>query len=152
VIPGITIGIRHYPTKMLKLKLLAAICLVGQVFAFLPQKMAVSQVRSLTFFKTMASSEDDLPADFQGATLGTPSNTFLAASMTGLVSGLYTLFPQVCLAADNYELEQLPPPYVPAIFAVVLLAGVGVLTGSLGNVMDEGALLNSSPRFFTCLS
>lgn len=31
--------------------------------------------------------------------------------------------------------------YVPAIFGVVLLAGVGVLTSSLGNVMDEEASL-----------
>lgn len=28
--------------------------------------------------------------------------------------------------------------YIPAIFGVVLLAGVGVLTSSLGDVMDEG--------------
>jgi hypothetical protein len=31
--------------------------------------------------------------------------------------------------------------YIPAIFGVVLLAGVGVLTGSLGDVMDEEASL-----------
>ena len=31
--------------------------------------------------------------------------------------------------------------YIPAIFGVVLLAGVGILTSSLGDVMDEEASL-----------
>jgi hypothetical protein len=31
--------------------------------------------------------------------------------------------------------------YIPAIFGVVLLAGVGILTTSLGDVMDEEASL-----------
>lgn len=57
--------------------------------------------------------------------------------MTGFVLGLSTFVSSV-LAAEDYELADLPPPYVPAIFAVVLIAGIGILTGSLGNVMDEG--------------
>ena len=43
--------------------------------------------------------------------------------------------------ASEMELAELPPPYVPALFGVALLVGVGVLTGSLGNVMDEEASL-----------
>ena len=34
-----------------------------------------------------------------------------------------------------------PLRYIPAIFGVVLLAGVGILTSSLGDVMDEEASL-----------
>ena len=48
------------------------------------------------------------------------------------------------MASDDYEIAELPPPYVPAIFGVVLLAGVGVLTASLGDVMDEGEKTASS--------
>jgi hypothetical protein len=39
------------------------------------------------------------------------------------------------------ERVDLPPPYIPAIFAVGLLGGVGWFTSSLGNVMDEEASL-----------
>lgn len=59
------------------------------------------------------------------------------ASAAGFVTGAVGVIGQV-VAADEYELAELPPPYVPAIFGLVLLVGVGVLTSSLGNVMDEG--------------
>jgi hypothetical protein len=54
----------------------------------------------------------------------------------GLVSGAGS-----AMAADDLEIAELPPPYVPALLAVGLLAGIAVLTGSLGNVMDEEASL-----------
>jgi len=44
-------------------------------------------------------------------------------------------------AEDVAEYAELPPPYVPVAFAMVLLVGVGVLTSSLGNVMQEEAEL-----------
>lgn len=54
-------------------------------------------------------------------------------------------YPLVAMAAQEdvveYEAVGLPPPYVPALFGVALLGGVGLLTGSLGNVMDEEASL-----------
>ena len=61
-------------------------------------------------------------------------------SMAGFVTGVVGFVSQGVAAADDYELAELPPPYVPALFGVVLLAGVGVLTSSLGNVMDEGKI------------
>ena len=39
------------------------------------------------------------------------------------------------------EYAELPPPYVPVAFGLLLLVGVGALTGSLGNVLDEEASL-----------
>ena len=39
---------------------------------------------------------------------------------------------------DELELTELPPVYVPILFAIAIIGGVGVLTASLGNVMDEG--------------
>mgnify|MGYP000019772874 CR=1 FL=1 len=59
------------------------------------------------------------------------------ASVGGFVTGAVGVIGQA-VAADEYELGELPPPYVPAIFGLVLLVGVGFLTSSLGNVMDEG--------------
>lgn len=44
-------------------------------------------------------------------------------------------------ASDDLEIESLPPPYVPIIFAIVVIGGVGLLTSSLGDVMyDEASL------------
>jgi hypothetical protein len=33
------------------------------------------------------------------------------------------------------------PPYVPVLFGLLLVGGAGLLTSSLGNVIDEEALL-----------
>ena len=52
------------------------------------------------------------------------------------------------VAADDIEMTELPSPFVPVIFGVVLLGGVGLLTASLGNVMDEG----ECGRFFIFLA
>jgi hypothetical protein len=52
-----------------------------------------------------------------------------------------TISAALAAASDEVEMAELPPPYVPAVFAVVLLGGVGWFTASLGNVMDEEASL-----------
>eukprot|EP00588_Corethron_pennatum_P029033 CAMPEP_0194318120 /NCGR_PEP_ID=MMETSP0171-20130528/14763_1 /TAXON_ID=218684 /ORGANISM="Corethron pennatum, Strain L29A3" /LENGTH=134 /DNA_ID=CAMNT_0039074931 /DNA_START=37 /DNA_END=441 /DNA_ORIENTATION=+ len=53
-----------------------------------------------------------------------------------------TCVPLVALA-DEVEIEimELPPPYVPVIFAFVCLGGVAALTGSLGDIISEEATL-----------
>ena len=62
--------------------------------------------------------------------------SLLAGCMTFL-----TTTPLAAMAADDLELEELPPVYVPILFAILVLGGVGVSTASLGNVMDEEASL-----------
>jgi hypothetical protein len=44
-------------------------------------------------------------------------------------------------ASGEIEIEDLPPPYFVVIFAIAILGGVGLLTGSLGDVMTEEAQL-----------
>ena len=39
---------------------------------------------------------------------------------------------------DTVEVADLPPPYVPLLIATLILVGVGLLTGSLGDVYTEG--------------
>ena len=65
---------------------------------------------------------------------------FLASSVAGLSSGLVG-FLTTAVADDEYELAELPPVYVPVLFGLVLIVGVGVLTASLGDVIDEEASL-----------
>jgi hypothetical protein len=59
-----------------------------------------------------------------------------ASTCAGLITGLCGLV--VRSMAEDMEYAELPPPYVPALFGVVLIAGIGVLTASLGDVMTEG--------------
>ena len=42
---------------------------------------------------------------------------------------------------DDVEIAELPPVYVPLLFAFAIIVGVGVLTGSLGDVYTEEASL-----------
>lgn len=113
----------------MKATLLALLCLVCQACAFAPLKAAPTIPRSV---KALAA-----PEEYSFADIVTEKRGILASSATGLASGLLS-FVASGLAADEYEMTELPPPFVPVIFAVFLIAGVGVLTGSLGDVMTEG--------------
>ncbi|EJK71890.1 hypothetical protein THAOC_06624 [Thalassiosira oceanica] len=68
-------------------------------------------------------------------------NTIRQSLLAGCMTFLTTSPLAALAAADDLELEELPPVYVPIIFAIFVLGGVGVLTASLGNVMDEEASL-----------
>merc|ERR1740139_941728 len=61
------------------------------------------------------------------------------------VSAAMILTPMVANAEVELEVTELPPPYIPVIFAILILGGVGWLTASLGNVLDEEASLGLQP-------
>jgi prepilin signal peptidase PulO-like enzyme (type II secretory pathway) len=115
---------------MWKVTSIASLCLFAQTFAFSP----LHQARKIGI-------------NFPSAPLETPENPLTATlpsalipSLAGLSTGLIGCVTKV-LAEDDYELAELPPPYIPALFGVVLIAGVGILTASLGDVMTEEASL-----------
>lgn len=92
-----------------------------------------------------ASKPTSLAADRAG--LGNTSDsivtrTSVATILVGLfLSGAVAWIPAAAWATTEVELAELPPPYVPVIFGLVVIAGVGVLTGSLGDVIDDEAQL-----------
>eukprot|EP00816_Leptocylindrus_hargravesii_P001882 CAMPEP_0196813068 /NCGR_PEP_ID=MMETSP1362-20130617/33411_1 /TAXON_ID=163516 /ORGANISM="Leptocylindrus danicus, Strain CCMP1856" /LENGTH=98 /DNA_ID=CAMNT_0042189083 /DNA_START=25 /DNA_END=321 /DNA_ORIENTATION=+ len=61
--------------------------------------------------------------------------------LNGLTSSVAMAITPLVAMADDVEIAELPPPYVPVAVAVVLLGGVGVLTNSLGDVLAEEASL-----------
>jgi hypothetical protein len=63
---------------------------------------------------------------------------FIRSSIAGFYTGLGGYVAQGMASEETIEMAELPPPYIPAIFGVFLLAGVGILTTNLGDVMDEG--------------
>ena len=64
--------------------------------------------------------------------------TLQQSLIAGCIAFATTCTPLSAFAAEELEIESLPPVYVPILFAIGVLGGVGVLTASLGNVMDEG--------------
>jgi hypothetical protein len=137
---------------MMKTKALALLlCIIGQSFAFLTLNAAATVVaaRSSTMILARRDGLDDYSSNYNhrpfdesvlAKNIVSGQKGFWATSvLAGLATGLCS-FVSRGMASDEYEMAELPPPYVPAIFAVVLLAGIGVLTGSLGDVMDEGRL------------
>jgi hypothetical protein len=62
-----------------------------------------------------------------------------AAAAAGLSTGAFFQV-GAALAAEELEIAELPPPYVPLLFGVGILAGVGLLTSSLGDVYSEGTV------------
>ena len=63
--------------------------------------------------------------------------SLLAGCITFLTTTPLSAFAE---SVDDLEIADLPPVFVPILFAIGVLGGVGVLTASLGNVMDEGEL------------
>ena len=94
--------------------------------------------KSLPFSATAASTTTSLAAGRDGR--GQTFNS-IATSVGLFLSGAIIWIPTAALATTDVELADLPPPYVPVIFGLVLIAGVGVLTGSLGDVIDDEAQL-----------
>lgn len=66
------------------------------------------------------------------------NSKFLSRAIATSVASVPLLYPSIVSAADDYEVAELPPVYVPILFAIGIIGGVGVLTASLGDVMDEG--------------
>ena len=84
---------------------------------------------------------------FSTAAIDQPANKKHASLQQSLLAGCITFITCTPLAAfaaaaaEELEIEELPPVYVPVLFAIVVIGGVGVLTASLGDVYTEEASL-----------
>lgn len=110
---------------MLKATLITIFVLLSQACAFTPEKFSpnLREISPVQF------------SDWVQPITTRPGS--LTSTLAGVSTGLLACITKV-MAEDDYEIAELPPVYVPALFGLVLVAGVGVLTASLGNVMDEG--------------
>jgi hypothetical protein len=119
---------------------------VAQVMAFAPNgvvpksraSVAFRRVETPLFLSPAEESSADESVSVSGRTHSPASRYSTAAA--GLASAFFAFVP-TAMAAYEAELAELPNPIVPIIFSVGLLVGVGVLTGSLGDVMDQEAML-----------
>lgn len=150
----------HMIIKMLDMKalllavvvlLMAMLCPNLSVLAFTPpaRPIAVVHSSSLSILRKqpqqgqlqqpLAAAKNDKSETKDASLSTTATSSSVMAFLTAQV--LPVAAAMAAADASDYEVVDLPPPYVPALFGVALLGGVGLLTGSLGNVMDEEASL-----------
>jgi hypothetical protein len=127
---------------MMKLNIIAALCLLAQASAFVPHQSATRA--RLPQNHCVGMSSPDGQEEHSLVSVLSEKRGIWGSSVVGLVTGLCGYVSKGMASSDELEIAELPPPYVPALFGVVLLAGVGLLTASLGNVMDEGMFIGFS--------
>lgn len=70
------------------------------------------------------------------------ANTTIAAFVAVVTTWMETILPALAAEDDDVMImAKLPPLYVPILFGLILLGGVGFLTTILGYVMDEELFL-----------
>jgi hypothetical protein len=125
---------------------LLLLCTLAQVMAFAPNSVVPKSRTSVAFrpvetplfvSPTEESSVDDSVVSGRNPSLASRYSTAAA----GLASAFLAFVPTAMAMTEEIEMAELPNPIVPVIFSVGLLVGVGVLTGTLGDVIDQEAML-----------
>jgi hypothetical protein len=81
------------------------------VLAFAPQGQISSRMPSVSVFANHVNEETDLVAVLS------EKRGFPRSALAGIVTGLSN-FVARGMAADDLEIAELPPPYIPALFGV----------------------------------
>lgn len=116
---------------------------------------AVSSTRNFALCALLgfSSAQAWTPAASRAATQGSRrawvpkprGSTALAAQGADAVAGAASSLHASALAvAASMDVDSLPPAWIPAVVAVVIVAGTGALQLSLGDVMSEEADLGVS--------
>jgi len=135
------------------MKILILACFIAQTSAFMhdfskiiPDNKVSSKLPKQTSFLAKSDAVNDLVEAEK--THFEESNVSLKAFSKKLGVGLSSAavisafpFHAAFASSDDIEYADLPPPYIPVAFGLVLLVSVGLLTGSLGDVLDEEASL-----------
>lgn len=109
------------------------------IFSFKP----TMKLLFLAYLCVFANAFSPFPHIHQNALAKKFLVEFPVEKNTVVLSGIFSsqFIAKAAYAVDKLEVAELPPPYVPVAFGILVLGGVGWLTSSLGNVMDEEALL-----------
>ena len=123
--------------------ILCIFCTLGRTSAFSfgnlnrhNNRISKEQIFQTQSSFSISSDKEQQPICETSAVVPTESNSGLKQS---LLAGCITFLTTTPFAsfADYLEVQELPPPFVPVIFAFVVIGGVGVLTASLGDVYTE---------------
>jgi hypothetical protein len=144
---------------------LLLLCTLAQVMAFAPNGFVSKQSKTSsvafrcgpaaveTTLLFLSPTEQDECSSFAATATAddesivsarnpSPASRYSTAAAAGLACAIFAFVPTAMAAAyEEAELAELPNPIVPVIFSFGLLVGVGVLTGTLGDVIDQEAML-----------
>lgn len=122
---------------MAKTTVFTLLCLLCQAMAFAPLQsyerafaMNARPVISKPTALFMEPEFKDIRSNIITTTMGISSGLVMGGGASSMALAAEVM--------DDYEIAELPPPYIPIVFALALVAGVGVLTGSLGDVIADG--------------
>lgn len=123
--------------NMLHRSLLAVLYLLCVVVPSLSFTPSFELPRSVSRNQGTLSCRKELSKELCSLELPCRSKPWLA-----LASAVTMTTPiQVLAAVEADEVSELPPPFIPVLFGFALIGGVGWLTASLGDVMEEEASL-----------
>jgi hypothetical protein len=124
---------------------LLLLCTLAQVMAFAPNGVVPKSRASVAFRPVeplfLSPAEEPSADESVVSTRNHSPASRYSTAAAGLASAIFAFVPTAMAAYDEAELAELPNPIVPVIFSVGLLVGVGVLTGTLGDVIDQEAML-----------
>jgi hypothetical protein len=132
---------------------------------FRPRSVAVGLKSSLLCTKGQDDGVDNKRMDGSGANNNNINarawNSLPFSACVASISGsaaVFTYCTDKALAVADVNLPDeelvgsLPPPWIPLLFAIVVVGGTALLTGSLGDVIADGKSLNNNspppPSFF----
>ena len=125
------------PTLLLLVLCLIFICYPPDSFVcgFSTRALLPGNIRTLPLSTATATEKVEQP----------PLKAITALTTSALIS----LTPIIARAVDvvddsnldDIEIAELPPVWVPIVFAIAILGGVGLLTSSLGDVYNEGKFI-----------
>jgi hypothetical protein len=123
--------------KIRIMKVLLILCsLLVQALAFAPVPLQ-SQVQRAVGQRLFVQSDPTPSSDDLSSLV--PATLRSAGVLAGFTTGALSLVQSAW--CEEIEYAELPPTWVPVLFGIGLIVGVGLLTGSLGDVINEEALL-----------
>jgi len=127
------------------LLIIIALILVSSIHAFQMPTAATLQLRASLVSPPPPPPPTTTATTTETEPLSLESKEFTATHLSRMTSSLLLLVPPSIANAfdtmDDVEVAELPPVYVPILFAIAIMVGVGVLTSSLGDVYSEEASL-----------
>ncbi|KAL7437982.1 hypothetical protein ACHAXM_005932 [Skeletonema potamos] len=118
-------------------------CMLGRTSAFSlgkfgQQNNRISKEQMLLTQPSFPISSDDKEQPISEAAIAIQNDNHSGLKQS-LLAGCITFLTTTPFAsfADDLEVSELPPPYIPVVFGILVIGGVGVLTASLGDVYTE---------------
>mmetsp|Transcript_34502 Transcript_34502/g.46229 ORF Transcript_34502/g.46229 Transcript_34502/m.46229 type:complete len:149 (-) Transcript_34502:86-532(-) len=125
----------------MNLKATIVLCLLSAVAAFSPTSIPKSSLQINTRNNVLPSALHMMLDEKNQNAVSPVAKSSAMIALSSASAAFLNVGAALAEDIDGYEVTELPPPYIPIFFAILLVGGVGALTLSLGDVMKEEASL-----------